>query len=204
VKARGDANATRLERMWAGEFGERYIERNLGGGEQRGRFWGPVLRRHPVKSALEVGSNIGLNLDHVVAAGARATGVDVNASALKRMRERLPDAAAVQSAGRRLPFGDRSFDLVFTAGVLIHQPLETLDEVMREIVRCSRRYVLCVEYYAPEPTEVPYRGEPGSLFKLDFGARYLAAAPEVMLLWREEPPFEFFGDAMTAWMFERA
>lgn len=198
------SNADRLERMWAGEFGDRYIERNRGEGEQRQEFWRPLMRQHRISEALEIGSNIGLNLDHVMAGGVRAVGVDINHASLVKMRQRLPGVAAVRSAARRLPFRDRSFDLVFTAGVLIHQPQETLDDVLREIVRCARRYVLCIEYYAPETTEITYRGRSGSLFKLDFGARYVRAAPELTLLWRDEPPFEVFGDKVTVWMLGRA
>jgi hypothetical protein len=64
-----------------------------------------------------------------------------------------------QASAAELPFVDHCFDLVFTMGVLIHQPDESLGRVMSEVVRCSARLVLCAEYYAPEPTEVPYRGE---------------------------------------------
>jgi len=190
--------------MWEGEFGDRYVERNQGAGEQRGLFWGPFLRRYPVQSALEVGVNIGLNLEHIATTGARVVGADVNQRALERLRERIPTVGAVRTAARQLPFRKCSFELVFTAGVLIHQPQESLDDVMRDIVRCSSHYVLCVEYYAAELTEVPYRGQPGSLFKLDFGARYLAVAPDLRLLWRVTPPVEYFGDEMTTWMFERS
>ena len=54
--------------------------------------------------------------------------------------------------------------------------------MMREIVRCSRRYVLCGEYYADELTEVPYRGQEGALFKQDFGALYQRLFPELQLV----------------------
>ena len=36
---------------------------------------------------------------------------------------------------------------------------------MDEIVRCSRRYVLCGEYRADDLEEVPYRGQEGALFR---------------------------------------
>jgi len=38
-----------------------------------------------------------------------------------------------------LPVGDRSVEFVFTMGVLIHQPEETLEKVMSEMVRASSR-----------------------------------------------------------------
>ena len=43
---------------------------------------------------------------------------------------------------------------------------------MSEVVRVSRRYVLAVEYYAEESTEVPYRLQRGALFKRDYARLY--------------------------------
>ena len=74
---------------------------------------------------------------------------------------------------------------------------------MAEIVRCSRRYVLCGEYYSAEPTEVPYRGETGALFKRDFGASTSSSfrswrSCEQGFLGRDEG-----WDDVTWWLFER-
>ena len=38
----------------------------------------------------------------------------------------------IQGVARDLPFRDDFFDLTFTCGVLIHQPKESLREVMAE------------------------------------------------------------------------
>ena len=67
----------------------------------------------------------------------------------------------MNAPARDLPVGDRSIDFVFTMGVLIHQPEETLDKVMSEMVRASSRYVFCGEYFDTETVEVPYRGHDG-------------------------------------------
>ena len=64
-------------------------------------------------------------------------------------------------------FRDREFDLTFTMGVLIHVPPDDLPRVMAEILRCSRRYILCGEYHAVEPTEVRYRGRSRALCARD-------------------------------------
>jgi SAM-dependent methyltransferase len=72
-----------------------------------------------------------------------------------------------------LPFRDGWFDLVLTVGVLIHQPDSTVVAVIEEIHRCSRRYILCAEYFAERAEEVAYRGERGALFRRDYSALYL-------------------------------
>jgi hypothetical protein len=116
----------------------------------------------------------------------------------------VPGVNAVCAAGRSLPFADSSFDLAFTIGVLIHQPSETLRSVMSEIVRCSRRYVLCGEYAATDETEVEYRGEHGALFRRDYGGLYRRWFPELHeietgFLDRASTSF----DDVTFWVFEK-
>jgi len=55
---------------------------------------------------------------------------------------------------------------------LIHQPKESLRDVMAELVRTSSRYVLCMEYYAPKRELIQYRKQEGALFKDDYGGIY--------------------------------
>ena len=199
-------DAERLEQLWSGEFGDEYADRNIDAGEGREPFWRETLDRLDVASVLEVGCNVGANLRWIAERlGPENThGVDVNRKALEIARERIPGVDVRQAAARELPFADGEVDLAFTTGVLIHQPPDELDAVIGEIVRCSRRYVLCGEYYAAEQEEVPYRGERGALFKLDFGARYRERHPELTLidqrfLSRADGPW----DDLTVWTFEK-
>ena len=75
---------------------------------------------------------------------------------------------------------------------------------MAEIVRCSRRYVLCGEYFAEEPTEVPYRGQTGALFKRDYGASLPASCfPELALVDQGFLGRDEGWDDVTWWLFER-
>lgn len=201
------SEANRLESLWAGNFGDDYSKRNIDAGEGRGPFWHMLLSEYPIKSILEVGCNVGPNLgwiakempEHLI------TGVDINLQALAELRQRMPGINTLHSTARSLPFRDRWFDMVFTTGVLIHQPPETLPLVMAEIVRCSKRYVLCGEYEANEPTEVPYRGHRGALFKRNFGGLYQELFPELTL--RKTgflPRAEGGWDDLTYWLFERS
>jgi pseudaminic acid biosynthesis-associated methylase len=193
----------RLEQLWSGEFGDAYIERNRAAGAGRKAFWDSLLAEFPVGRALEVGCNTGQNLRWLVDSVPEVYGVDVNEKALAELEQELPTAKAIRAPARDLPFPDRSFDLVFTMGVLIHQPPDGLPEVMSEIVRCSSRYVLCGEYYADEPTEVPYRGERGALFKRDFGGLYLELLPELELRRRGFLSREDGWDDVTWWLLEK-
>jgi pseudaminic acid biosynthesis-associated methylase len=200
-----DQEAVALESLWAGEFGDAYTERNADASRARSDFWKEFLHGLDVDTVLEVGCNLGANLrwvaDSVPPAG--VFGVDVNEGALEQLRITHPRINALVASGRDLPFRDAWFDLVFTMGVLIHIPPATLPIVMAEIVRCSRRYVLCGEYFSEEPAEVPYRGQTGALFKRDFGALYQELFPEL-----EQVDTGFLGreqgwDDVTWWLFRR-
>lgn len=176
--------ATRLERLWSGPFGDAYTERNATLDERRADFWDRLLTAHPIRNVLEVGCGQGGNLAPIarILPPAEVWGVDVNESALARARANAPGVNAVRNVARRLPFGDELFDLVFTMGVLIHQPDSTLPLVMAEIVRCSRRFVFSGEYHAEKPTEVPYHLERGALIKRDYGRLYGELFPELELI----------------------
>src|SRR5438046_10586538 len=91
--------------------------------------------------------------------------IDINGKSLANLRGRVSGVNALFAPAREVPFRDRWFDLVFTAGVLIHQPQVSLPLVMNEVVRCSRRWVLAMEYHADGIVEVPYRGPAGPLVK---------------------------------------
>jgi pseudaminic acid biosynthesis-associated methylase len=195
----------RLEELWAGPFGDAYIERNLDAHANRQSFWSELVQTHEVTSALEVGCNVGGNL--LPLAGAlgieHVAGVDVNDKALSLLRERLPGINAQRAAASRLPFPDRAFDLAFTMGVLIHQPDESLGQVMDEVVRCSSRLVFCCEYYAEEAAEVPYRGEQGALFKRDYGRLYRERFPTLSPVDEGSVGPEGGWDVANWWLFER-
>jgi hypothetical protein len=74
---------------------------------------------------------------------------------------------------------------------------------MLEIVRCARRYVLCLEYFAEGVVEVPYRGHRRALFKQDFGARYLEACPTLHLIRTGHLARGEGWDDVTVWLFEK-
>ena len=182
----GDPTATDLETMWAGEFGDSYVDRNLDEVPERATFWSGVLERFPTRHVLEVGCAHGENLRHLarLLPPHDVWGADLNDRALAAAATVAPGTNAVWSVARELPFRDRQFDLVFTCGLLIHMPENALGLVMQEIVRCSRRWVMWMEYHADETTDINYRDRPGILFKRDYGHIFADLFPELVL--REE------------------
>jgi pseudaminic acid biosynthesis-associated methylase len=179
----GSSEALRLEALWSGKWGDAYTKRNRFAAQGRQPFWQMILAAFPVRNVLEVGCNIGANLCWIAEQVSRhhIYGVDINEQALYELQQTLPGINTIRSSARQLPFRDGWFDLVFTTGVLIHQPPEIVPVVMTEIVRCARRYIVCGEYYAETLTDVPYRGQTGALWKQDFGKLYQQLFPALVL-----------------------
>lgn len=178
--------------FWRSEFGEAYAQRNnnrITGEGQAAllRDWGKILAHAASprpESALEVGCNIGRNLLALKHFIATLHGIEPNRFTCKtaQQNEDLKGAVIQEGEGSSLPYADNAIDLVFTSGVLIHVAPDDLGGVVDEIVRVARHYVVCIEYFAHEPTEVEYHGQAGYLFKRDFGQFYLERHPGLRVL----------------------
>lgn len=161
---------------WKGDFGKAYTDRNAIDWHVRVPAFRDMLRDLPLCRVLEAGCNRGHNLlavSHVCGPDTDVVGIEPNPYALRMARTADPSVTALRGSLYDLPFKDGYFDLAFTAGVLIHIPLEKLPAAMAEINRVTRRYILCVEYYAEEETEIRYRDKTNLLWKRDFLKHYL-------------------------------
>lgn len=161
------------EQFWQGDFGDEYTKRNRVEWEARLPFWRQILQVTQARSALEMGCNAGWNLRAIKEADptVRATGVDVNHEAVSEARADGVDAhmVSIYHAGGLFL---NCFDLVFTAGVLIHIPPESLKVAMRNVIGASKRWVLAIEYESEQEEEVTYRGHTARLWKRPFGRLY--------------------------------
>lgn len=194
------------EELWSGDFGDAYVERNADLDTRRAGFWQALLADLPVQTVLEIGCGQGGNLVPLarLLPARQIWGIDVNETALARARQNAPGTNPVYALARALPFRDGAFDLVYTTGVLIHQPDEDLLAVTDEIVRVSGRFILCGEYHADEPVELAYRGWRGALFKRDYGRLYAERYPSLAILRTGYLGPEDGFDRLTYQVFEKA
>lgn len=160
---------------WAGDFGRAYTDRNRVDWRTRYQFWFQLMGLTGARSVLEVGCNAGWNMTAIrdAAPWASVYGIDVNAEAVQRA-----DAAGLEASVAAVQdIADAEmglYELVFTAGVLIHIPEPDLTQVMRDIIRASNRWVLAIEYHADLETPVTYRGRDDMLWKRPYGEIYEA------------------------------
>ena len=192
------------EHLWAsGPFADAYMERNIDAGDRRRAFWDRIMLEYPTRSVLEVGSHVGGTLRHLMKLVPDLAGVDLNELALSSARRRGIQADLRVASATRLPFSSATFDLVFTAGVLVHLDDAQLPKAMDEIVRVSRSHILAIEYFAPTATAVPYRGHEAALWKRPFDRLYLERHPELVLRGQGWVGKEDGFDDCTWWMFEK-
>lgn len=179
---------------WKGEAGDAYIERNELTAEMltaRMHLWAEILqyvKPWPI-SILEVGANIGINLRAMQKLlpsrppfGEREYyAVEPNDAARWRLEEDgiVPSTNAHADDATFISFPDGFADLVFTSGVLIHIPMSELRIACSEIHRCSRKWIVAIEYFSADLRMVPYRGEDDRLWARDFGAFYLDNFPDL-------------------------
>lgn len=182
------------ESWWAGEAGNAYTARNRVDWRARIPFWRRVIDETGARSVYEVGCNAGWNLSAIrrVYPDVEVSGHDVNQEAGIQARN-----AGLHSVSHA-PYEVCGFDLVFTAGMLIHVSPEHLAKQMQWIVDASAQYVLAIEYGSEVEEPVYYRGHEDRLWKRPYGFLYQSMG--LRLVW-ERKAVGF--DNCNAWLLEK-
>lgn len=187
--------------FWSGPDGAAYTQRNRVNWRLRVPFWGEVLDMTGARSVYECGANSGWNLWAIkhAAPHVRAQGCEINQTACTQARNCGLDVMC-GDIHNELCWRYDAFDLIYSAGVLIHVPPGDLQTVMLDMVRASADYVLAVEYAAPEEQEIEYRGQRGLLWKRPYGKLYQDLGLRLVREWDAGPGF----DRCTATLLRKA
>ena len=169
--------STPQEEFWTGEFGREYMARNAGEDVINSNLllFGTIMKNAPgVRSVLELGCNIGLNLEALKRIDSRfaLTGYEINAAAADVARRKNIAEIHQGTIVEKLDAG-QTFDLTFSKTVLIHINPDLLPQVYDNLYRLSNRYIMVCEYYNPTPVVVNYRGHTDRLFKRDFAGEMI-------------------------------
>lgn len=133
-------------RYWTFRGGEDYFLEQEGqpARTMRAAWIADRLAAYRPLSILEVGCGYGKLMREI---GQRLdipiVGVDFSAPQLDRARDFLVETRGVElilARGEALPFADRSFDMVVTSAVVLHNPPALAERIRREVVRVARRY----------------------------------------------------------------
>jgi spore coat polysaccharide biosynthesis protein SpsF len=185
---------TEQEIFWAGNFGDQYSRRNTGldwVASNVALLSRIFARAGQIRSAIEFGANVGLNLQafRILFPQIKLAAVEINAKAVKRLRKISGIKVHHQSI---LDFKTSElFDCVFVKGVLIHINPKELDSVYDTLYRNSARFICVAEYYNPTPVSISYRGHADRLFKRDFAGDILRRYSDLRLV---DYGFAYHGD----------
>jgi SAM-dependent methyltransferase len=125
----------------------------------RAYMWGgivPIIKKETDElSVLEVGGGCGYNLNaiglyYLPKKITRCVNLEPSPTQREFCQKTYNDMEVVDGMVDKMPFKDGEFDLVVSAGLLLHIPREDLDQSLREIFRVAKRYVVIIEYWSEE------------------------------------------------------
>ncbi|MBE6499183.1 MAG: pseudaminic acid biosynthesis-associated methylase [Methanobrevibacter thaueri] len=201
---------TEQEEFWAGDFGEKYTERNNDANivcSNISIFSKIFNRTKNVKSCLELGANRGLNLLAIsnLIPDINMKAIEINEVAAEKC-SKIPNVEVFKGSILDYQIESETYDLTFTKGVLIHIAPEKLENIYEILYKSSKKYIMVAEYYNPTPVELNYRGNTGKLFKRDFAGEILDKYPDLELIdygFIYHRDYNFPQDDMTWFLMEK-
>ena len=186
-----DINSKQRE-FWKGNFGAEYAERNFSlknvnssyeketGVTVESIFQTFFKKINRDSKILELGCNVGLNLGILGNMGFNnLTGLEINSETIKLAKTRNPEITFINSSIEEYDSENEKFDLVFTAGVLIHINPKVLDLILNKIIKLTTRYIFGFEYFSEKLEEISYRGNENVCWKRNFPSAYNKLLPEI-------------------------
>lgn len=118
---------------------------------KRSKWLCEQLKGLEFKSVLEIGSFAGRNLYylHQTFPDVTMSGLEINPMAVKYAREKVPGVSFIESDLHNLDNIVGSWDLVFTSGVLIHQPPQDVKTAIEQMLRKATKYLIHLEEIGP-------------------------------------------------------
>ena len=179
---------TEQENFWIGTFGDEYIKRNEGKESSEGRNYLYINQfskiflnnRILINSAIEIGANIGINLDSlkILFPKCKTFGIEINKKAHSILKNKHSSFL-----GSIYQFEEEvQYELSFSRTVLIHQNEKYLKNFYEKLFNLSSKYILIDEYFSPNPVMVKYRKHDNKLFKRDFAKEFWNHYPELKLV----------------------
>lgn len=168
---------TEQENFWAGDFGNEYLKRNAGDELVTASMmvFGKILRSAPnINSILELGCNIGLNLEALKKINGKfdLTAYEINAEAAA-IASRKNLAKVIQGTIIAKLDDSIQYDLTFTKGVLTHIDPNYLHMAYDNLYKLSKKYIMVCEAYNYAPTSVNYRGHDGRFYLRDYAGELM-------------------------------
>ncbi len=176
---------TEQEKFWSSTFGDEYIGRNQSDQLLASNiaFFTKILKStEGVKSVIEFGANVGMNLKALKALLPRTkfSALEINEKAFSELSK---NEWINTYHGSVFDFSSQEkFDLTFFKGVLIHLNPDMLNKAYETAYNSSNKYIMFAEYYNPSPMTILYRGHTDKLFKRDFAGELMEKYKDLKLV----------------------
>jgi spore coat polysaccharide biosynthesis protein SpsF len=174
---------TEQEIFWQEEFGNDYTDRNNDDLIKNNKnLFLKILKDISIKSVFEIGCNRGLNLQAIksIDEDISLNGLEINNYAYNILKQ--TNLCEHLYNDTVFNYNDtKTYDMVFTKGVLIHINPNKLNETYQKMYELSSKYILIAEYYSRDVREIVYRGNNNKLFKRDFCGEIMSKYPDLKL-----------------------
>jgi pseudaminic acid biosynthesis-associated methylase len=160
------------QEFWSNTYAAEYISKNDSFDAALGNeAWSQMLfKADPIESVLECGSNIGRNVSFLqsLLPNSLISVIEISKLAFEFVNANFQLDESFHGPITESRF-NKTFDLVFSMGVLIHIHPDDLLANMRRMYEHSSKYILIGEYFSRRPEMIEYQGSQEKLFKCDFG-----------------------------------
>lgn len=197
------------QNFWANNYAKDYMKKNSEFDRLLGiEAWQKILvKADGIQTVIECGCNIGRNIGFLnkVLPTATKSVIEISKPAFEFVTQQYELDQSFNGSILEASF-EKTFDLVFTMGVLIHIHPDDLLMNMHKIYNYSNKYILLGEYFNRTPVMIEYQGQEDKLFKRDFGKLFIENFPATLVdygfLWGHiYDPAGF--DDVTWWLFEK-
>jgi pseudaminic acid biosynthesis-associated methylase len=197
------------QNFWANSYAKDYIKKNSEFDRLLGvEAWQKMLgKADAIETVLECGCNIGRNIGFLneVLPTATKSIIEISRPAFEFVTRQYELNQSFNGSIEKADF-EKTFDLVFTMGVLIHIHPDNLLTNMRKIYESSHKFILIGEYFNRTPVMIKYQGQEDKLFKRDFGKLFIENFPVTLVdygfLWGHIYDRAGFDD-LTWWLFKK-
>jgi spore coat polysaccharide biosynthesis protein SpsF len=180
---------TSQDNFWKGKFGDKYTDRSLFSDRTLTISKDLLSNKIKIKSCIELGANVGLNLDTLKKIyNANTFGVEINLKAFAILKEkhRAKNSSIINFNTKE------KFELSFVCGVLIHQNPKNLNKIYKLLYQLSSKYIYISEYFNPIPIKLKYHSFSNKLYKRDFAKDFWRLHPKLKLInygfhWEQDP-----------------
>ena len=164
------------KKYWVNRGGEQYFseQEEVHDRTIRSEFIASEVTKIEFSSFLEVGCGYGKQIKNILKLSNKMIcGIDFSRPQLIKAKEYVDDRSVnlFEADGRHIPFLGKSFDVAMSSAVILHHPYEVAQQMIAEMVRVARRYLV-----HNEDRDITF-----SRYGYDFGATYKKMGLEVLV-----------------------